>query len=74
VGRYLNVPEREPGYRAGRPHEAFVTNLPAPAGDMKEQITAVFGAGPGDADERVLRRVPGLIAEKYGRAEWVRRR
>lgn len=30
ISRYLTPPEREPGYRQGRPHEAFVTNLPLP--------------------------------------------
>jgi lipoate---protein ligase len=74
VARYLNPPEREPGYRAGRPHAAFVTNLPATATALKESVAVAFGAVPGDVDERVMRRVPGLIEEKYGREEWVKRR
>jgi lipoate---protein ligase len=74
VARYLNPPEREPGYRVGRPHESFVTNLPATAAALKERIAAAFGAVAGVVDERVVRRVPGLIDEKYSRAEWVRRR
>ena len=74
VGRYLNAPEREPGYRAGRPHEAFVTNLPATRAELMESVAGAFAAVPGAVDEGVMRRVPALIEEKYGRDEWVRRR
>lgn len=74
VGRYLNPPEREPGYRAGRGHEAFVTNLPATADALKHGLAAAFAATPGDVDAGVLGRVPGLIEARYGRADWVRRR
>jgi lipoate-protein ligase A len=74
VARYLNPPEREPAYRAGRGHGAFVTNVPADAGTLKRLLADAFGAKPGEVAERVLARVPGLIAERYGRPEWVRRR
>jgi lipoate---protein ligase len=74
VARYLNPPEREPAYRAGREHGAFVTNLPAGADRLKQFLAEAVGAEPGAVGEPVLARVPGLIAERYGRAEWVRRR
>jgi lipoate-protein ligase A len=74
VGRYLNPPEREPAYRAGRGHGAFVTNLPADAETLKRLVGDAFGAERGEFDERVTARVPGLVADRYGRPEWVRRR
>jgi lipoate-protein ligase A len=74
VARYLNVPEREPAYRAGREHATFVTNLPAEAGKLKRLVAGAFGAEPGAVSEQTLARLPGLVAERYGRAEWVRRR
>jgi lipoate-protein ligase A len=74
VARYLNSPEREPAYRAGREHTAFVANLPAEAGALKRLLAGAFGAEPGVVGEQIVARLPGLIAERYGRAEWVRRR
>ena len=74
VGRYLNPPERAPAYRAGRDHTEFVTNLPADAATLKGLLATAFGAVPGELTRPVLDRVPGLVAEKYGTADWVRRR
>jgi lipoate---protein ligase len=74
VARYLNAPEREPAYRAGREHTAFVANLPADGGTLKRLLADAFGAVPAVIGEHVLARVPGLIAERYGRSDWVRRR
>jgi lipoate---protein ligase len=74
VGRYLNAPEREPAYRAGRAHATFVTNLPADTQTLGRLVADAFGAEPGEVSELILARVPGLVAERYGRADWVRRR
>jgi lipoate---protein ligase len=74
VARYLNPPERAPAYRAGREHGAFVTNLPADVETLKRLVADAFGAKPGEVSESVMSRVPELIAERYGRADWVRRR
>lgn len=74
VGRYLNPPERAPAYRGGRDHGEFVTNLPTDAATLKGLLAAAFGAVPGELTRAVLDRVPGLVAEKYGSADWVRRR
>jgi lipoate-protein ligase A len=74
VGRYLNAPEREPAYRAGRGHGAFVTNLPADAETLRRLLADTFGGEPGEVSEGVMGRVPGLVAERYGQADWVRRR
>ncbi|HKB05359.1 MAG TPA: biotin/lipoate A/B protein ligase family protein [Gemmataceae bacterium] len=74
VARYLNPPEREPPYRAGREHRAFVTNLPAYARTLKRHIAQAFGAESGEINQAVVDRVPILVAERYGRPDWVRRR
>jgi lipoate-protein ligase A len=74
VGRYLKSPERAPTYRADRDHDAFVTNLPTKVGRIKELMTAAFEAEAPQISATVTDRVPTLIAEKYGKQDWVRRR
>ena len=74
VGRYLKSPERMPAYREGRDHAAFLRNLPADAVTLKRLLVAAFDARPGDPAPAALDRVPSLVAEKYGRDDWVRRR
>jgi len=74
VDRYLNVPEREPSYRAGRPHGDFVSNLPADAETLKRLLISAFGAEPGQIGSQTLDRVSGLVADKYATEAWVRRR
>jgi lipoate-protein ligase A len=65
----LRTPPRQPDYRAGRAHEAFVGNLPLPAASLR---AAISGAWP--IDERTVdwprARVATLVAEKYLRVEW----
>lgn len=73
VGRYLRTPERAPDYRVGRNHDDFVTNLPVGLAGMRERVVAawqVTGAYP----EFPIGRLRDLVAEKYGRDEWNRRR
>jgi lipoate-protein ligase A len=73
IPRYLRPPERQPAYRAGRPHADFVTALPADTATLRRLLVAewrpegVYESVPLDA-------VRELIAEKYGRDEWNRRR
>ena len=73
VGRYLRAPEREPAYRAGRGHADFLTDVPLTPAALRERVVAVWepaGAYPNPPLERVRE----LVAEKYGRDEWNRRR
>jgi lipoate-protein ligase A len=74
VACYLNPPEREPSYRAGRPHAEFVVNLPADAETLKRLLITAFGAEPGDVASQTLERVSALVAEKYSTDVWVHRR
>jgi len=42
INRYLKMPKKVPQYRQGRPHEAFVTNIAANVGDIKEAFRRIF--------------------------------
>jgi len=73
IGRYLRLPHRQPGYRAGRDHVEFLMNLPATAAELKRRLRSAWQAdsGPTEWPEEVVRR---LVADKYTQAAWVRRR
>jgi lipoate-protein ligase A len=73
IPQLLPLPPRQPEYRAGRPHQDFVGNLPASASAMKTALAAAWQAqatNPPWPQERVAR----LVAEKYSRPEWIHRR
>jgi lipoate-protein ligase A len=46
IDRYLKQPQRQPDYRANRPHETFLRTLNAPPDELKEAIAAVWRATP----------------------------
>jgi lipoate-protein ligase A len=73
VGRYLRQPERQPEYRAGRDHLAFVMNLAATEEGLRRRLRVAWRADdpirswPEDEVSR-------LVREKYMTMEWIRRR
>jgi len=73
IGRYLNMPERQPEYRERREHGAFVRNLPASGDELKRRLAEEWGAAEGRTDwpREVVRQ---LAEEKHTRAEWILRR
>ena len=73
IPRYLSPPERQPDYRAGRGHAAFVTNLRAPRGELVAALRRAFGA-TGPAPDVPGGLVEDLLAERYARADWHARR
>lgn len=73
IARYLRRPEREPAYRAGRDHAAFLTHLPRDPAQLKEQVLGVWEPD-GVYPNPPLERMRELVAEKYGRDEWNLRR
>ncbi len=73
VGRYLRPPPRQPEYRAGRDHAAFLRNLELPADEIRRRLRAAWGADGAEA-EWPAERVRVLTAEKYTSEEWIRRR
>jgi lipoate-protein ligase A len=67
MNRFLNMPSREPDYRAGRPHDLFVMNLETTASAVKDALCDAWAAHIPMLDAPDLER---LIAEKYGRDDW----
>jgi lipoate---protein ligase len=69
ISELLLMPSLEPDYRANRPHEEFVTNLPLPTGKVKAAL-----AGAWHADEILanppLAAIATLAREKYSTREW----
>jgi lipoate---protein ligase len=69
IGRYLRSPPRQPEYRAGRGHDAFVMNVPVGGAEMRRAMARAF-----EASAVVMnwpkRRVVGLVAAKYGLESW----
>ena len=73
VSRYLRSPEREPTYRGHRSHGDFVANLPADVPTVRALLVNEWHPH-GQHGELPWERVQTLVAEKYGTAEWTRRR
>jgi lipoate-protein ligase A len=73
IPRYLREPPRQPEYRAGRPHLAFVGNLPLFRDQIEHRLRHAWGADdpllvwPSDEAQR-------LVTEKYTQREWIWRR
>jgi lipoate-protein ligase A len=73
ITKYLNPPERQPEYRRNRPHEEFVTNLPITVEEARRLLVAEWRP-EGEYTPLPLDKVRELVAEKYSRDEWNRRR
>jgi len=69
VERCLTMPPRMPDYREGRPHGAFVANLPANVSDMRQSLRAAWKADAARTDWPCAQ-VERLVQEKYSRKEW----
>jgi lipoate-protein ligase A len=52
IARYLREPARQPAYRAGRSHLAFVANAPIAAEVFQAHLASVWSGGP-SADARI---------------------
>lgn len=65
----LRQPPRQPGYRAGRGHDAFVQNLPVAADSLRESLATRFQTDtplsnwPREQTER-------LVQERYALERW----
>lgn len=69
IGRCLKMPRRQPGYRDGRSHGEFVTNLSLQPTVIRGALVAAWEADEpyGDWPQEPTAR---LAEEKYGRREW----
>jgi len=73
VGRYLRQPARQPTYRRDRNHEAFLTNVALGPEDIKGRLCAAWQAVASNValpDDLIQE----LVATKYNKPEWTRRR
>ena len=73
MAKYLHAPERQPDYRRDRAHAEFVANLPATTAEAKKFLVTEWQPD-GDYAPVPLEKARELVAEKYSRAEWNRRR
>ena len=73
IPRYLKAPPRQPEYRRMRGHMEFVTNLPIAAETLRGVMREVWHAGEA-LGVWPVEAVRQLVAEKYQRDEWIRRR
>jgi lipoate-protein ligase A len=67
----LLEPEKQPAYRGGRSHPAFVQNAPLSAREIRSRLLAAWPAAPAPGFQPP--NLGALIAEKYGNREWVER-
>ncbi|MBV8487346.1 MAG: hypothetical protein JO161_03630 [Planctomycetaceae bacterium] len=75
IGRYLNVPSRQPAYRAGRTHDEFLMNLGLSRKILLSLIQSAwrppssFASSP-DVPYDLLRT---LLSAKFANRSWVER-
>ncbi len=75
IARYTHMPPRQPGYRADRPHDDFVVNLPLGRAAIVAAVRSTWG---GESATAAGYPVPAdLIAElartKFGASRWIER-
>jgi lipoate-protein ligase A len=73
VPQYLHMPQQQPEYRHNRSHTDFLTNLPLSVEEVKRLLAAEWQS-EGEYHPLPWSTVEELIAEKYSRDEWNRRR
>jgi len=69
ISELLLMPLLQPGYRASRPHEEFVTNLNLPASQVKAALANEWNANEGFTN-LPLAEIKKLAREKYSSREW----
>ncbi len=71
--KYLQHPPREPDYRSGRPHDAFIQNLSLSADELRHALLNEFISGDsprGHDSAQFDARVTALAESKYRSTEW----
>lgn len=69
VSRYLRTPPRQPEYRAGRDHRAFLANLPVDPAALRAALASAWEAQRA-GDDWPRARTEQLVNERYSLAEW----
>lgn len=70
IGRCLDLAPRQPGYREGRNHLAFVTNAPLDPRRFSDSLADEFAATRGPIPESVLGRAVDLVSKRYSCEDW----
>jgi lipoate-protein ligase A len=71
--RYLREPPRQPEYRGGRPHLAFVGNIPLGRDAIQQRLRRLWGADEARQTWPVVE-AKQLVVDKYDNPQWTRRR
>lgn len=69
ISRYLKTPPRQPDYRQGRDHDAFVTNLPCTAAMLRRELITAWQANE-PLSAWPAERTAKLVAERYSKESW----
>lgn len=69
VGALLKTPPRQPDYRAGRDHGAFIRNLPLTRDAVRDAVVEAFPTD-GALAEWPQALTAQFVAEKYAQAAW----
>jgi lipoate---protein ligase len=73
LGRYIRMPSRQPEYRLGRDHSAFLMNLPIDVRELKACLRSVWNANK-VAPSLPTSTVTELATEKYSSPKWTNKR
>lgn len=65
----LKMPPRQPEYRAGRSHRAFVANLPLKPGALRQALKAAWNV-EGELSDWPQQRTRQLVESRYSRDQW----
>ena len=69
IDRFLRLPEKQPQYRANRPHLEFVTNLGLDPDRIRDGLRELWRA-IATFDATLPEQVDRLVSQRYGREDW----
>lgn len=69
IENFLQAPSREPDYRQGREHGAFVQNVPLTPQQFRDGLALAWGATT-EAVPNVESRIAELLTTRYSTQEW----
>lgn len=73
IGQFLQTPPRQPAYRAGRPHDTFVANLPATADSLRNRLIETWQADK-SLEDWPEARTKELATTRYHSKAWNEKR
>lgn len=69
IQQLLRQPPRMPDYRAARPHESFVTNVPIPPDRLRQRLIEAWQIS-GEKTDWPQQETAQLAADKYADPQW----